>query len=343
MHAGELREAIEKPAQNVGLKFEEGLVDQLIREILGEPAALPLLQFALLQLWDNRERNRITWESYRQLGGVMEALAKTADNLYENLLPEEQVTARRILLQIVRPSEGLEVTRNRVLRKSLYVGGEAFDRIDRVLEKLVQSRLVHLTKGETPEEDQVEVAHEALVRNWPRLVEWLEDERVVLRRRQRLATQATQWDARGRIDDDSVLLRGWLLDEAKNFTDLNELEATFVQASETAVRKAEKEEEDRRQRELSQAQELARRAEMIAEEQKARADTQKRLIVALVILFALTVAGLIIGTNIRQRQAELIQQQTQLELAALEADATIRAQEIAEEKLMAEQQTKQAE
>ncbi len=343
MHAGELREAIEKPAQNIGLKFEEGLVEQLIREILGEPAALPLLQFALLQLWDNRERNRITWESYRQLGGVMQALAKTADTLFESLLPEEQVTARRILLQIVRPSEGLEVTRNRVPRKTLYVGGEASDRIDRVLDKLVQSRLVHLTKGETADDDQVEVAHEALVRNWPRLVEWLEDERVVLRRRQRLTTQAEQWDARGRSADDSVLLRGWLLDEAKNYTDLSRLEAKFVEASETAVRKAAEQEEDRRQRELSQAQELARRAELIAEEQKARADAQKRLIYALIFLFAITVAGLIIGANIRQRQAELVQQQTELELAALGADATIRAQEIAEAELMAAQQTKQAE
>ncbi|MCP4426764.1 MAG: SUMF1/EgtB/PvdO family nonheme iron enzyme [Chloroflexi bacterium] len=371
MHAGELREAIEKPAQDIGLKFEEGLVDQLIREILGEPAALPLLQFALLQLWDNRERNRITWESYRQLGGVMEALANTADTLYKNLLPEEQVTARRILLQIVRPSEGLEVTRNRVRREMLYLSGEAHDRIDRVLDKLVQSRLVHLTKGETSVDDQVEVAHEALVRNWPRLVEWLEDERVTLRRRHRLTAQAEQWDARGRSKNDSVLLRGWLLDEAKNFAGLSGLETAFVNVSEAAVRKAEKDEEDRRQRELAQAQELARRAELIAEEQKAKAkaeaeakehaeeladeqkvradaqalareqaedlaNAQKRFIVALIILFIITVGGLIIAANTRQ-------QQTELERDALAADATIRAQALAEGTLMAEQNTKQAE
>ena len=371
MHAGELREAIEKPAENIGLKFEEGLVDQLIREILGEPAALPLLQFALLQLWDNRERNRITWESYRRLGGVMQALSKTADTLYESLLPEEQITARRIMLQIVRPSEGLEVTRNRVRRDELYQGGEATDRIDRVLEKLVQSRLVHLSKGATPADDQVEVAHEALVRNWPRLVEWLEDERVILRRRQRLATQAEQWDARGRNKDDSVLLRGWLLEEAKRFAGLNELETAFIATSEAAVREAEKEEEDRRQRELAQAQELVRRAERIAEEQKAkaaaeadakkhaeqlaaeqkrlaaeqkkRADTQRRFLVALAVLFIVTVGGLLIGINVQQQQQALEQQQTDLELAALSADATIRAQAIAEETLMAEQETKQAE
>ncbi len=371
MHAGELREAIEKPAENIGLKFEEGLVDQLIREILGEPAALPLLQFALLQLWDNRERNRITWESYRRLGGVMQALSKTADTLYESLLPEEQVTARRILLQVVRPSEGLEVTRNRVRREELYRGGEAQDRIDRTLEKLVQSRLVHLTKGAAPADDQVEVAHEALVRNWPRLVEWLEDERVALRRRQRLATQAVQWDARGRKNNDSVLLRGWLLEEAKKFEGLSDLETVFVETSEEAVRQAEQVEEDRRQRELAQAQELVRRAEQIAEEQKAkakaeaiakenaerlaaeqqrlaaeqkkRADTQRWLLTALAVLFIITVGGLLIGISVQQRQTALEQQQTELELAALSADATIRAQAIAEETLQAERATKQAE
>ncbi len=351
MNAGELREAIEKPAESVGLKFEEGLIDRLIREILGEPAALPLLQFALLQLWDNRERNRVTWESYRRVGGVMQALGNTADTLYENLPTEEQGTARRIMLKIVRPSEGLEVTRNRVRREMLYRQGEATDRIDRVLDKLIQARLVLLTKGEKPEDDQVEVAHEALVRNWPSLIGWLDDERVILRRRQRLTTQAEQWDARGRQKDDSVLLRGWLLEEAKKFDGLSPVEKAFVEASETAVNKAARQEEDRRQRELAQAQELTRRAEQIAEEQKAkakaeaiakeqaeiaaeaqkkRADTQRRFLVALAVLFIITVSGLILGFSARQQQIEL-------RLAALSADATIRAQTIAEATLVARQ------
>ncbi|MEM7336241.1 MAG: hypothetical protein AAF490_29440, partial [Chloroflexota bacterium] len=132
MNGSELREAIEKPADLVGLKFEQGLVDAVVREIVGEPAALPLLQFALLQLWDHRERNRVTWESYRKIGGVMQALANTADEFFNGLLPEEQVTAKRILLRIVRPSSGLEFTRTRVQRRLLHQSGEASDRIDRV-------------------------------------------------------------------------------------------------------------------------------------------------------------------------------------------------------------------
>jgi WD40 repeat protein/GAF domain-containing protein len=234
LDASELREAIEKPAELVGLKFEEGLVEALLQDVLGEPAALPLLQFTLLKLWDNRERNRVTWETYKRLGGGRQALARSADEFYEQLILEEQVTVKRILLRMVRPTEGLEVTSNRIQRKTLYQAGEARDRVDRVLDKLIQSRLVRLSEGNTPDDAQVEVAHEALVRNWPRLVNWLEDERVNMRQRLRLTVAAEQWEAQGR--DPSALLRGVLLNEALSYEDLNELESEFVQHSIKAER-----------------------------------------------------------------------------------------------------------
>jgi WD40 repeat protein/energy-coupling factor transporter ATP-binding protein EcfA2 len=232
LEASELREAIEKPAALVGLKFEAGVVDQLIGDVLGEPAALPLLQFTLLKLWENRERNRVTWERYKHLGGGRLALSRSADAFYGGLIPEEQVTAKRILLKMVRPSEGLEVTSNRIPRQSVYQMGEAKDRVERVLDKLIQSRLVRLSAGEQSEDDQVEVAHEALIRNWPLLVEWLEDERVNLRQRLRLTAAAQQWQERGR--DPSVLWRGGLLEDAGRYEDLSQLEAEFVQGSEQA-------------------------------------------------------------------------------------------------------------
>ncbi|MBW4548330.1 MAG: WD40 repeat domain-containing protein [Symplocastrum torsivum CPER-KK1] len=232
LDASELREAIEKPAELVGLKFEEGLVEALLQDVLGEPAALPLLQFTLLKLWDNRERNRVTWETYKRLGGGRQALARSADEFYEQLIPEEQVTVKRILLRMVRPTEGLEVTSNRIQRKTLYQAGEARDRVDRVLDKLIQSRLVRLTEGDTPDDAQVEVAHEALVRNWPRLVNWLEDERVNMRQRLRLTIAAEEWKARGK--DRSALLRGALLGDAQKYEALNELEKEFIRHSERA-------------------------------------------------------------------------------------------------------------
>src|SRR5581483_4323988 len=119
--ASELREAIENPTELVGLKFEEGVVDELVKEILGESSGLPLLQFTLLKLWESRVRNRITWEAYRRLGGACEALARSADAFYKGLIPQDQDTVRRILLRLVRPGEGLEVTSNRLRRESLYL------------------------------------------------------------------------------------------------------------------------------------------------------------------------------------------------------------------------------
>ncbi|MBK8985383.1 MAG: SUMF1/EgtB/PvdO family nonheme iron enzyme [Chloroflexi bacterium] len=247
MNAGELRSAIEKPAESIGLKFEEGLVDALIREILGEPAALPLLQFALLQLWENRERRRITWEAYRRIGGVMAALDNTAEALYNNMIPEDQVATRRLMLRLVQVGQGLEVTRNRVRRRALYQAGEAHDRIDRVLDKLVQAQLVHLSAGTSAEDDQLEVAHEALVRNWPRLVDWLDEERIHLRQRHRLTTQADAWTNNNKNRD--LLLRGPALEEALQFSDLNPLEQAFIEASQAEKQRIELEKEKQRQRE----------------------------------------------------------------------------------------------
>lgn len=332
MNTAELHDAIEKPATAVGLKFEDGLVDAVVREIVGEPAALPLLQFALLQLWDNRERNRVTWETYRRLGGVMQALANTANGIYDNLLPEDQVTARRILLRLVRPGEGLEFTRRRVPIHQIYQAGEAHDRVDRVLEKLIQSRLVRRTKGQTEEDDQIEVAHEALVRNWPRLVDWLDEERLRLRHRLRLTDQAEQWDALNR--DDGALLRGALLQEALQYDDLSPLETDFVKASQAALQREEEEKEAARRRELEQARalaaeqsRLAREQKQLAEEQRLRAEAQavaaqraRNFTFALVAILVLVIIGA--AAIVRSVQATAAAEENARIAAENEASAT---------------------
>ncbi|MCA9977434.1 MAG: SUMF1/EgtB/PvdO family nonheme iron enzyme, partial [Anaerolineales bacterium] len=352
MTAVELYDAILKPAENVGLKFQEGLVDELIREIVGEPAALPLLQFTLLQLWEKRQRNRVTWESFRQLGGVAQALASTADALYTSLIPEEQVTLRRILLRLVQPSEGLEVTRNRIRRKALYQAGEAQDRVDRVLDKLISSRLLHLTRSSSTNDDQVEVAHEALVRNWPRLVEWLDEERVVLRKRLRLTSLAQNWESLGR--DADALLRGALLREALEYSDLNELEREFITASQEETVRAEREKEAARLRELEAARQLAEEQKQRAEAEKARAEEQKQRAeaqavaarrlrqfnVALLFILAIAIVGALLWSNYLQLQteAETIAAQStneallgSLALATVQAEQTHTAQQVTRE------------
>lgn len=296
LNAAELREAIEGPAEMIGLKFEAGLVDILLQDILGEPAALPLLQFTLLKLWQQRERNYITWEAYHHLEGGRLALATSADDFYDGLILEEQLTARRILLRLVRPGEGLEVTSNRVRRDALYKAGEARDRIDRVLGKLIEARLVRLTEGDIAADAQVEIAHEALVRNWPRLIEWVEEDREMIRRRQRLADATEHWVVLGR--DPGALLSVTLLHEAQRTldlsgVDLSDLETEYLQASQTAI-DAEREREVARQIELRQAQREA--------ETQAKKAHRLRLVAAgLALLLMVPVAAVIV--ELRQRES----------------------------------------
>jgi tetratricopeptide (TPR) repeat protein/energy-coupling factor transporter ATP-binding protein EcfA2 len=322
MSAAELRDAIEEPANSIGLKFEHGIVESLVKDILGEPAGLPLLQFTLLRLWRNRQANRITWEAYKRLGDARQALALTADELYRSLIPEDQVTARRILLRLARTTERLEVLSNRVRREILYRAGEAEDRVDRVLERLVAAGLIRLTAGDTKVNDQVEVAHEALVRNWPTLAGWLDEKRTALRQRLRLTSAAEQWASHSK--DPGGLLGGSLLQEARSYGDLNELETEFVQASENAVRKAEQEKEQAHRRELEAARRSAKRF--------------SRLAAALAMVF-LVAAGFAGFASIEFRRADRSKEEAQRSAEEAREQAEIADQQ----KGFAEQKRREAE
>jgi WD40 repeat protein len=227
--ASELRQAIEEPAHRVGLKFEAGVVESLVGDVLGEPAALPLLQFSLLQLWEKRERNRVTLAAYRRVGGGREALERAADALYGSFIEQYKTATRLILLRLVQPTAGLEVTSRRVRRSELYVKSVSADSINHTLERLQEAQLLRLTPGRRPEDDQVEVAHEALVRNWRTLVEWLDKERDRIRQRQHLTMAAEQWQEYHR--DPDLLLRGVELAAVKDYDDLTKLEAEFIETS----------------------------------------------------------------------------------------------------------------
>jgi hypothetical protein len=236
LNASELREAIENSAEPVGLKLESGLVDRLIADVLGEPAALPLLQFTLLRLWQERDHNRLTLAAYNRLGGGRVALARTADTLYDHLIPQDQFTMRRILLRMVRPGAGAsEVTSSRVRRAELGNIGDDPDRVVRVLQKLVDARLVRGGASDDPDA-QVEVAHEALVRNWPRLVSWLDELRGQMTTRRRFETLADEWERFGRS---TGLIGGAQLEEAERWLAGEEAEElgvrpllrTFVETS----------------------------------------------------------------------------------------------------------------
>jgi WD40 repeat protein len=315
LNAGELREAIERPAELVGLKFEEGVVEALLRDILGEPAALPLLQFTLLKLWDARDHNRVTREAYRRLGNARLALARSADALFEEQLsPQSQTTARRILLRMVRPGDGLEVTSNRIRCVTLLEMGEADERIKEVLETLRRARLVRVTKADPAagaaidwspaSADQVEVAHEALIRNWPQLVKWLEEEREALTRRQRWEARASEWVRLGR--GDAGLLDEVQAREAERWLDSTEALLVgydpglpaYVQASRAAV--------DRAAREKQEAERHQREQAIALEAEKRYAKRLGKLLIALTVatLFALGSAVFALREMAKAKQAE---------------------------------------
>ena len=263
MEREELREAIERPAQQVWLMIEKSVVDALLEETYGEPGALPLLQFALLKLWKNRWHSKVRMEEYRRLGGVRLALRKAADELYGKMIEQNRQVARRIFLRIVRPGEGLEVTNKRVPLKDLLPPGEDHTRTRLVLKELVDARLVRLTPGVREDDAQIEVAHEALVRNWPQLVEWLDDQRAAIVKRQRWELKVAEWIGRGRGLDaqlDAAQLRDaqeWL--DGRDAVELGvipDLRALF-EASRKAIEDEKRLKEESARRELEQALALA--------------------------------------------------------------------------------------
>ncbi len=220
----DLRSAIEGPARRAGLRLEPGLVDLLIREVEGEPAALPMLSHVLRETWERREGPTLTVDGYRATGGFRFAVSQSAELLYDAMDESERSRLRSLLLRLVMPTEDGDPVRARVPRAKV----AADDAHQRLVEQLVEARLVSI------DGDTVQIAHEALVRVWPRLRGWLDDDVDGQRLFRHLAGAADAWDAMGRPD--SELYRGTRLGRtlewrARATPDLNATEDAFVAAS----------------------------------------------------------------------------------------------------------------
>ncbi len=226
-----LRQAVEEPARRVGLTFEPGLVDTIVEDVAEQPGGLPLLEHALLELWRRRAGGTLTLAGYRETGGVEGAIAKRAEQIFEAFEPEQQELARRTFLRLTQPGEGTDDTRRRAHLAELSAG-------DAVLGELVDARLLTMSRDAGGGE-LVEVAHEALIRGWPRLRAWVEEDRVGLRIHLRLTEAVREWERLGR--DESALYRGARLAEAlewreQNDGSLNGAERGFLLVSEAAQR-----------------------------------------------------------------------------------------------------------
>ena len=201
MQAEELRRAVVCPAQRVGLAVEDELVQRLVDDVEDAPGALPLLSTALLELWQHRDGRRLRVATYERTGGVHGAVARLAEAAYDQLDEEQRELARRVLLQLVEVDDEGSVERRRFPLTELGAKAEP------LLDVLVNARLVTVSEG------TVELAHEALLREWPRLDGWIEDGLEDLRIERTLRSGAREWERVGR--DDDALFRGARLAEAQ--------------------------------------------------------------------------------------------------------------------------------
>lgn len=226
----ELAAVIEHPAQRAGLRVEPALVAALVHDAGDEPGVLPLLSTALLELWQAREGSRLTMAAYRASGGLHGAIARLAERTWSALDPHRRSVARSILLRLAGPGEGSGLVRRRVALAEL--DADRDPAIEEVLGTLTAARL--LTTGD----GHVEVAHEALLREWPRLQEWLAEDAAGREVRLHLIDAARDWEASGR--DAGDLYRGARLATALEWSadhglEMNESERTFLEASRRAA------------------------------------------------------------------------------------------------------------
>ncbi|MGC9505567.1 MAG: WD40 repeat domain-containing protein, partial [Baaleninema sp.] len=246
MNRDELARVVTEPAQKLGVTFEEGLVDRILNDVESEPGNLPLLEFALTQLWNKRTGTQLTHDAYGEIGEVQGALTHYADRCLEReRLKGKREEVRRIFVQLVRPGQGAEDTRRLATKADL--GEENWQ----FVKQLADERLV-VTSRNAEEQETVEVVHEALIRSWGELRQWMEADRSFRVWQERLRSLLRQWEEIGRSDDG--LLRGVMLAQAEEWLDkrrkdISPRERGFIEAS--AERRAREVREQQRQRRLT--------------------------------------------------------------------------------------------
>jgi energy-coupling factor transporter ATP-binding protein EcfA2 len=203
----DLEQAIASPANLQGYRFEDGLLGEIIQDVGKEQGCLPLLQFALTELWEKRDcqKHQLAVEQYRAMGGVIGALDRHAENIYHSFLHQEHEWVKRIFLKLVRTGERQKDTRQRQPKaKLLVIGSDSV--ISDVLDELIQGRL--LVSGE----EGVDLAHESLMQGWQRFDEWRKENRELRRLIDRLEDALQEWQ---KNPQDENLMMGGLLAQVR--------------------------------------------------------------------------------------------------------------------------------
>ena len=231
--AERLGDAVRSPAEAVGVGWEAGLSHKIVADVTDEPGTLPLLQYALTELFASRDADRLTHDGYRATGGVLGALGIRADGVFEQLDRGKQDVARQLLLRLVTVRSSREQTRRRARMVELNAVAEPGD-VDAVLTAFGDARLLTFDRDPVTRGPTVEVAHEALLTHWPRLADWIIEAREDLLLHQRLADAVDEWVEHDR--DESYLLAGGRLAQFAAWAGssdlaLTELEGEYLELS----------------------------------------------------------------------------------------------------------------
>ena len=248
MTAQELEAAVVRPAQQVGVSVEPALLAEVVAETADQAGALPLLQYALTEVFEQRQDATLTLAGYRALGGLKGILSRRAENLYEALSHDEQRTAMQVFLRLVRLGHGTVDSRRRVPLSDLTDLDLDPVVLSEVLRAFGRHRLLSFDRDQATGAATVDVAHEALLREWERLAVWIERHRAALRRHETFAAAVEEWELAGR--DPDYLLTGSRLAEFETWSQDGTLRLTgrerdFLEAG-LARRRSEQDVETRR-------------------------------------------------------------------------------------------------
>jgi WD40 repeat protein/energy-coupling factor transporter ATP-binding protein EcfA2 len=249
MKPEELREAITKPAELAGIEIEEPLVDKMIADVKGEAGGLPLLQYALTELWKKRPLKRWMLSDYYDIGGVEKALEKRADEVYESLSEEEQLVAKRIFLELTYLGD-VANTRRRIYKHDLTSKQQGEDLLlEKVIQKLAapETRLITTDKASKPGDAILDIAHEALIRHWQKLHDWVREYRVAMEIERKIESEAKEWARRGKPEN-YLLLEARLVeaeDYLENYLHLGLLDSLALEFIEESRKKREIEQQER--------------------------------------------------------------------------------------------------
>ena len=286
MSTDELRAAVEEPALAVGLEFEKGLVDRVLEDAGGGAGELPLVEHALLELFENRQDRFLTMGTYNGIGGISGALAQRAKGEYEKLSDKEKEILRNMfVLRLVQPGEGTEDTRRRAIKEELLAVGGDREAAEKVLKKWTDARLLTVMHDRVRGQDMVDVAHESLIRKWERIRQWMAEGREISRQVGILRQAAWEWDRSMKNPD--FLYRGARLAQLEGVmdshsVDLTEIEKKFIWAGVA-------------RRESDQKKEIERREELLRA--RTRIIHRSRVILAVVLIAFVGMAFLFYQSN----------------------------------------------